>query len=126
MQLNRTAMWHTNNLITRNRLSLVLLFLMVIRVVPYGLLHYHNNYFANFEALSIIADLPPEEVALDIENPACSFHEFLTLISNGFITEVESKILNSKDPNTGSTVLFDSVAKHHLFEILNKGSPRLV
>ena len=125
MLLNRTTMWHTNNLITRKRLSVVLLLLIVIRVVPYGLLHYHNNYFANFEALSIIADLPSEEVSLDIANPSCSFHEFLTLINNGFITEVDSKTLNSKDPNTGSTVLFDSVAKHHLFEILNKGSPRL-
>ena len=119
-------MWHTNNLFTRNRLSVVLLFLMVIRVVPYGLLHYHNNIFANFEALSIIADLPSEEVSLDIANPACSFHDFLTLLSNGFVTEVGSKVLNTKVLNTGSTVLFDSETKHHLFDILNKGSPRLV
>ena len=119
-------MWHTNNLFTRNRLSIVLLFLMVIRVVPFGLLHYHNNNFANFEALSIIADLPSEEESLDIANPACSFHEYLTLISNGFVTVVESEILNTKVLNTGSTILFDSVTKHHLFDILNKGSPELV
>jgi len=119
-------MWYNNNLITRNRISVVLLLLMVIRVVPFGLLHYHNNQFANFEALSIIADLPSEEVSLDISNPACSFHDFLTLISNGFVTEVESEILNTKIPNTGSTILFDSVTKYYLFDILNKGSPRLV
>jgi hypothetical protein len=118
-------MWHNNNLITRNKISIVLLFLLSLRVVPFGLLHYHNNHFANSDALSVIADLPSEEVTLDIENPACSFHQFLTLVNNGFVVEMESEMLEPVVIGTDLIVLPESRVKYLLFKILNKGSPLL-
>lgn len=116
-------MWHNNNIITRNRISIVLLFLITLRVVPFGLLHFHNNHFASFDALSLIADFPEEDESLDIAKPACSFHQFLTLINNGFVVEDETEISEPDIKSTEPTVLSESKVKYLLLGIWNKGSP---
>lgn len=118
-------MWHNNTLITRNQISIVLLFLLSLRVIPFGLLHFHNNNFTNFDALGVIAELPSEEVTLEIENPACSFHQFLTLVNNGFVVEMECEMLGPVVIGTDLIVLPESRVKYLLFKILNKGSPLL-
>ena len=109
----------------RNGISLVLLLLISIRLVPFNLLHYHNNKFADFEALGITNGRQQIEDTITLERNGCSFHQFLSLISHNFVFDAEYKISEPIEYGIGTTPISDSKAEFILFEILNKGSPKL-
>ena len=116
-------MWQNNKIFTRARIGLVLLLLISVRLVPYNLLHYHNNQFANFAALNRSASHQSTEETISNDAPYCTFHQFLSLTSNIFVLDSEAEIIEPIINNLGATIEFESRAKYLLFDILNKGSP---
>ena len=118
-------MWYSNKILTRTRISLTLLLLISVRLVPFNLLHYHNNQFASFEMF--IDDVSHQSSTETISNdaPYCTFHQFLSLTSNSFVLDIDAEIFEPIINNTGLTLQIESRAKYLLSNILNKGSPLL-
>ena len=116
-------MWLDNKIFSRARIGLILLLLISVRLVPFNLLHYHNNQFANFEALSNNARHQSTEEAISNDAPYCAFHQFLSLTNNSFTLDSETQIIEPVTNNTGLTLQYESRAKYLLLNILNKGSP---
>ena len=56
----------------------------------------------------------------------CTFHQFLTLTSNGFVLEIDNEIIEPVNHDIGSTEIIGLSSTLLLFDILNKGSPLLV
>ena len=119
-------MRQNNKVYTRARIGLVLLLLISVRLVPFNQLHYHNNQFANFAALGSSNGPQSTEETISDDAPYCTFHQFLSLTSNNFVLAIEAQIFEPIINNTRSTLQFESRVKYLLFDILNKGSPRLV
>jgi len=112
-----------NKILTRARVSLVLLVLISVRLIPYNLLHYHNNQFTSLEVLNIKTGHKSTEEAISNEAPKCSFHQFLSLTNNSFVLDVESQIFEPTGNYIGATLQIESRAKYLPFSIMNKGSP---
>jgi hypothetical protein len=58
--------------------------------------------------------------------PYCTFHQFLSLTSNGFVLDIDSGPLEAVSHDIGTTVVIELSSTLLLFDILNKGSPLLV
>ena len=119
-------MWHANKFRTRARISLILLLLISVRLVPFNLLHYHNNKFASFKMF--IADVSHQSSTETLSNdaPYCTFHQFLSLTSNGFVLEIDNDLIEAVNHDIGITVVIEHSSTLPLFDILNKGSPILI
>ena len=119
-------MWYSNKILTRARISLILLLLISVRLVPFKLLHYHNNQFASFEMF--IDDVSHQSSTETISNdaPYCTFYQFLSLTSNGFVLEIDNGLIEAVNNDIGTTVVIELSSTLLLFDILNKGSPQLV
>ncbi len=118
-------MWYSNKILTRARISLILLLLISVRLVPFNLLHYHNNQFASFDALVSSSEHYSTEETISDDPPYCTFHQFLSLTSNSFVLAIGVEIFEPIINNSGLTLQIESRAKHLLFNNLNKGSPLL-
>ena len=119
-------MWQINKIFTRARIGLILLLLISVRLVPFNLLHYHNNQFANFEALNSSAGHQSTEEAISNDAPYCEFHQFLSLTSSSFVLDVEDKLLEPASYDIVVTSIVESKSTYLHLDILNKGSPLLV
>jgi hypothetical protein len=118
-------MWQNNKAFTSSRTSLILLLLISVRLVPFNLLHYHNNQFANFDALINGAGHQSTEEAISNEVPYCAFHQFLSLTSNSFVLNVGVNLLKPARYDIVITTLVESESTYLHLDILNKGSPLL-
>jgi len=118
-------MWQNNKIFSRTRIGIILLLLITVRLVPFNLLHYHNNQFANFEALNSWAGHQSTEEAISNDAPYCAFHQFLSLTSNIFVLDVGHKLLDSANLEITITIIIELKSSYLLFDILNKGSPLL-
>jgi hypothetical protein len=119
-------MWHSNKILNRARISLILLLLISVRLVPFNLLHYHNNQFASFDLFSDAVSHQSATETISNDAPYCTFHQFLSLTSNGFLFEHDNEIVEPVIDDRGSTEIIGLSSALLLFDILNKGSPLLV
>ncbi len=119
-------MWYSNKILTRARISLILLLLISVRLVPFNLLHYHNNQFASFEIFTDDVSHQSSTETLSNDAPYCTFHQFLSLTSNGFVLEIDNELIEAVNHDIGTTVVFELSSTLLFFDILNKGSPVLV
>lgn len=108
----------------RTKVSLVLLLLIAIRVVPFGLLHYHNNQFGGIT----LNNPTSHTVNAGLSNyiSYCTLDDFLSLTTSGFVLATEYELPLPIQFETTNTVAVDSGSNYLLFEILNKGSPQPV
>lgn len=119
-------MWYSNKILTGTRISLILLLLISVRLVPFNLLHYHNNQFASFEVFSGGVGNQSATAAISNDTPYCTFHQFLSLTSNGFVLEIDNELFESVKHEIGTTTIIELSSTLLFFDILNKGSPLLV
>lgn len=119
-------MWYSNKILTRFRISLILLLLISVRLVPFNLLHYHNNQFASFEVFSGNVGNQSDTETISNDTPYCTFHQFLSLTSNGFVLEVDNGLREPVGYEIGDTAIIELSSTLLFFDILNKGSPLLV
>ena len=118
-------MWNNKKSTYRRHLSVILLLLIAVRVVPFGLLHYHNGYFASFEAG---ASIPPsfennaDSQVKDSSGP-CSIHQLIDLINNGFQLGTTLQIINVAIYKDNINLYTEDRLEIISVYILNKGSP---
>jgi hypothetical protein len=117
-------MWNRQNIFSRERVSIILLLLISIRLIPFNLLHYHNGEFAGFKAIIIIADTD-DNSHLDISTTSCTFHQFLDLINHGFFLDTGGEIIFPDDFSERVIVYSKNKPQVFFIHILNKGSPFL-
>lgn len=118
-------MWSDNKIFTRIRISLILLLIISVRLVPFNLLHYHNNQFANFTALNNFDKPFSHEETISDDIPYCVFHKFLTLTAGSFVLASDALKVEPVIKNSASIFQIELRETSWLFAILNKGSPRL-
>ena len=120
-------MWNNRKSTYRQHLSVILLLLIAVRVVPFGLLHYHNGNFANFEAsastLSSFENNADSQVK-DSSGP-CSIHQLIDIINNGFQLGTILQIINVAIYNDNINLYTEHRLEVISVYILNKGSPKL-
>jgi hypothetical protein len=75
-----------------------------------------------------IDDVSHQSATETISNdaPYCTFHQFLSLTSNGFVLEIDNGLIEAVNHDIGTTVVIELSSTLLLFDILNKGSPVLV
>ena len=118
-------MWHSNNFLTRTRISVILLLLISVRLIPIDLLHYHQSQLDGSEMVSGNIGILTVEKAISSEIPTCSFDKFLSLTSTGFVLDNGNGIVVSTRNVISTTTILELSSKQLLREILNKGSPLL-
>ena len=118
-------MWQINKIFTRARIGLILLLLISVRIVPFNLLHYHNNQFANFDALNSWSEHQSTEEAISNDASYCAFHQFLSLTSNSFVLDVGNNLLEPARYDFVIIIIVESKSTYLYLDILNKGSPLL-
>jgi len=119
-------MWQIKKFLTRARIGLILLLLISVRLVPFNLLHYHNNQFANFEAFNNSTGHQLTKEAISNDAPYCEFHKFLSLTSNSFVLDVGNNLLEPASYDIVITTIVEPKSTYLHLDILNKGSPLLV
>ena len=119
-------MWYINKFLARTRISLILLLLISVRLIPFNLLHYHQNQFAGLQTLRGNVGIQSDAKAIYKDIPTCSFDQFLSLTSTGFVLGSCPDFIVSASTEIGKTIILELRAKQLLHEILNKGSPLLV
>lgn len=121
-------MWNNRKNIYRRHLSVILLLLIAVRIVPFGLLHYHNGNFASFETSAFSAQGLGNNIESLVKEPTgtCSLHQLLDLINNGFYVGTALQILNTGIYNDNIILYTENRLDVISVNILNKGSPVLV
>ena len=118
-------MWFTNIILTRARISIILLLLISVRLIPFNLLHFHHYQFAAFEMFSGIIGHQPTAETINNYTPSCSFDKFLSLTGTGFVLGISNNLIEPACYDIGTTALLEIRSTQLLFDILNKGSPQL-
>ena len=109
---------------SRNFISLTLLFLILLRLVPFNLLHYHNGEFASFNVSSNAANSQnTSESSLIEATNSCTFHEFLDLINHGFFIDPQLQIFEAPLFNEEFILYTENRLDVISIYLLNKGSP---
>ena len=104
--------------------SLLLLFILM-RLVPFNILHDHNNTFANYDAFTTLPTSHSYEKSIILDDLSCTFDQYLTLLSQSFVVNTCSThnvpfvYYNGTNHKPELESWFQSLDK------LNKGSPKL-
>lgn len=102
--------------------SILMLCLMLIRVTPFNILHYHNQQFADVEGLSPVL-LTDVETNLDVHVVNCALHQYFSLLQHSFIYSAEFE-LNTTSPKQVFIPAHNSGIPAQIYiDINNKGSP---
>jgi len=116
----------SKKLFSRNLISLALLLLILLRLVPFNLLHHHNGEFASFNVSVDISDTQTtNERFLDEASNSCTFHQFLDLINHGFFIDSNLRIFNADLFDEEHIQYTENRLDVISIYILNKGSPAL-
>ena len=120
-------MWNNRKSNYRRHLSVILLLLIAVRVVPFGLLHYHNGNFASFEQNASITSNFEKNAESQVKESSgpCSIHQLIDLINNGFQVGTILQFLNEAIYNDNINLYTEYRLEVISVYILNKGSPLL-
>lgn len=113
-------------ILSRNNVSIALLFLVLLRLVPFNLLHYHNGVFASFKAsTNIFISENNSDYQLAEKTSSCSFHQFLDLINHAFSLDATFQYVTTSLFGNNQSIYFEGQSTDVAIYILNKGSPML-
>jgi hypothetical protein len=121
-------MWQNKKSTYKRHIGFILLLLIAVRVVPFGLLHYHNGKFADFQASNYSTQELPNntETLLKDSRGSCSLHELLDIINNGFFVGSDLQIIETGIYNDNINLYTENRLEAISINILNKGSPVLI
>ena len=116
-------MWYRNSILTKERISLILLILISVQLIPFNLLHFHNNQFGGFTVISIESGIGSEALQIKAKAPTCTFDKFLSLQNQNFTFEELHLEVGSSLFEEGLNFINQSKFELLPSDILNKGSP---
>jgi len=112
-------------LFSRSQLGGILLLLILLRLVPFNFLHYHNGTFGGNKVVISNPVSQSDDPIWENNTGYCSFDQFLELIAHGFLVSPVYTVFVEDNYRNYYAILVKSDQLGYSIYLLNKGSPIL-